>query len=178
MILSAPIRLGGRLLADLLYFSIRFALPPVMYSTGFKRSVIGKCIIFAPPKQMQVILGGVTYLQTLDHKMFLRLTAERRYVFWYHKSLCLQCKEIFSISDNFILWGKEGVITCFVQCIFEFTSKSLPLEKTLDKNHEATVAKRRQIQQLVFEWLNKHSFAPELVKQYQESLETYGLKQK
>lgn len=169
MILVWPMRVGHRLLAYLHYSFIRFGLPVASYLDGFKRSIIGKCIIFAPPKQMQVIMDGVTYLQTLDPNMFMRLTAERRYVFWYYKR-DLQCREIFSICDNFILWGKEGVVTFFVQCILDYNLKLLPLDKTLG-TREASAARRRQIQQLLFEWLNKQSFNPELVRQYQEFAE-------
>jgi ABC-type xylose transport system permease subunit len=139
------------------------ALGPALPFTGLKRSVIGNCTILAPPKQMQLIMQGVEYLRTLDPEMFQKLTAEREYVFWYHKQRYMRCKEYFSIPDNFLLWGKEGIVTCFVQSIMSSSLEESPFKKSL--------VTRRQVLQQVFEWVRKHSLPPELVKQYQEFAE-------
>jgi hypothetical protein len=50
---------------------------------GNKRSIVGTCTIIAPPKQMQIILEGITFLREIDSEMFKRLTVEQKYVFLY-----------------------------------------------------------------------------------------------
>jgi hypothetical protein len=140
-------------------------MPLTLRLVGQERLVIGKCIILAPSKQMQIILQGITDLQTLDREMFLRLTAERRYIFWYHPKKYVHCREVFTITENFLLWGKEGVITCFVQAVLDFNLQYLPWERSMVE-HRGEVADRHDIQQQVFEFLKKNSFSPELVEQY------------
>jgi hypothetical protein len=160
--LKWPIRVLGYLLAVLVYWIIKLGLMPSLRLIGYKRSVTGTCIILAPPKQMRIILQGLTYLRTLDPEMFQRLTTERQYVFWFEKNRYSRCREFFTITDNFLLWGNEGVVTCFVQSVMDS-----PLEKASPfKKRKLTVITRRQIQQQVFEWLKKHSFSPELTEQY------------
>ena len=161
-ILQWPIRTIGYYLAVLVYWIIRLGLTPSLMFTGYKRSVTGTCIILAPHKQMQIILQGLTYLQALDPEMFQKLTTGRRYVFWFHKNHYSRCREYFTITDNFLLWGNEGVATCFVQSVMDSS-----LEKTSPfKKRKAAEITRHQIQQQVFEWLNKHCFSPELTEQY------------
>ena len=162
MSLSKPILILGHLLTSPIPWIIKL-LVPALPLTGYKRSVEGTCTIFAPPKQMKEIMHGIEYLRTLDPEMFQRLTTKQRYVFLYSKKRHMRCKEYFSFPDNYLLWGKEGVVTCFVQSI---TSSSL--EESPFKKSPVT---RRQVQQQVFEWVKKHSFQPELVKQYQEFAE-------
>jgi hypothetical protein len=142
------------------YLSIRFTMPFTLRLGGYKRSVVGTCTILAPQKQMQVILHGLTYLQALDSEMFQRLTVEQRYVFWYHKSRYLRCFEFFTITDNFLSWGDEGVAACFVQSIL-----SLPLRKPF--LNEDVVITRSQAQQQFSEWLKKHSISPNFSQHYQ-----------
>jgi hypothetical protein len=150
-----------------IYLPLRFAMPITLRLGGLKQFAVGKCIILAPPEQMQTIMQGITYLQTIDREMFLRLTAEHRYIFWYHPKRFMECREIFSINDNYLQWGKEGVVACFLQAIMDFNLKHLPLERSVFKKQVAVVD-RREIQQQVFEFVKKHSFPPELVAFYQE----------
>jgi hypothetical protein len=150
------------------YLPVRFVMPHTLWLVGQKRLVVGKCIILAPPKQMQIILQGITYLQTIDREMFLRLTAERRYIFWYHPKQFVECREIFTINENYLQWGKEGAVACFVQAIMDFNLKHLPLERSLFKKDYGVVADRYEIQQHVFEFVKKHSFPQELVDFYHE----------
>ncbi len=163
MKLFGPFGFFRFLTADLfLYVPIRFVLLNMLRLAGQKRSVVGQCIIWAPPKQMQIILEGIAHLQTIDREMFLRLTAKRRYVFWYQAKQFIECREIFTIPENYLQWGKEGVIACFVQAIMDFNLKYLPLKKGVE------VTNRREIQKHLFEFVNKHSFSPELVDFYRK----------
>ena len=127
-------------------------MPHLFRLGGQKRVVVGKCIILAPPKQMQTILEGITYLQTIDREMFLRLTAERRYIFWYYPKRFLECNEIFTINDNYLQWGKEGAVACFVQAIMDFNLKHIPYVKSVFKKLEVA-PDRREIQRHVFEFV-------------------------
>jgi hypothetical protein len=142
-------------------------MPLQLRLNGYRRSVFGTCTILAPPREMQIIQQGITYLQTIDQEMFLRLTGERRYIFWYHPKHFVECREIFTINENYLNWGKEGVIACFVQAIMDFNMKHLPLDRSLFKKHVAVVD-RHDIQQQVFEFVKKHSFPPELVDFYRK----------
>jgi hypothetical protein len=163
-----PIRLLRRMVASLLYLSVRFGMPIHVRLVGYKCTIVGKCVILAPPKQMQAILDGVKFLQTLDPEVFQGLTAKRRYVFWYHPTRFLQCQEIFTITDNFLLWGKEGVAIYFVQSLFEFTLIFQPFLEAPTWSRDRTVAARREVHQRIFKWASEHSFPNELVKQYED----------
>lgn len=142
------------------YWLVKFALGPALPLTGFKRTIVGTCTILAPPKQMETIMQGIAYLRTLDPEMFQRLTTKQRYVFWYTKHRYMRCYEYFALSNNFLLWGNEGIVTCFVQSIMASSLEQSPFSKS--------TATRLQVQQQVFEWLKGHSFASELVNQYRE----------
>jgi hypothetical protein len=159
----SPILVLAHLLSYPLYWFVRFGLGSALPLTGCNRFSVGTCTILAPPKQMESILQSIEYLRTLDPEMFQRLTTERRYIFWYTKRRYMRCKEYFSLSDNFLLWGKEGVVTCFVQSII-----GSPLEDSPFKKSPVT---RHQVLQQVSEWLRRHAFQPELVKQYEEFVE-------
>lgn len=165
---NRPIRFGYYLLGRLMYFVVRFGMPITIRLEGYKRSTIGKCVILAPPKQMQIILEGAKFLEAIDPSMFQQVTAERRYVFWYHPTRFVSCREIFTVTDNFLLWGKEGVAICFVQSVLDFTWIRLPFEKALTWCRENTIAAHREVQQQVFKWISDHSFPAELLKQYKE----------
>ena len=129
---------------------------------------MGKCAIWAPPKQLHAILEGVKFLQAIDPEMFRRLTTARRYVVWYDPKHSLSCRDVFSITDNFLHWGREGVATCLVQNILDFTLLRLPFEKMLGLERENIVAARREVLQRLLKWVSEHSFSEELVKQYEE----------
>ncbi len=174
-VLQWPIRFCRRTAAYFTYFIVRIGLPLHVRLVGYKWTVMGRCTILAPQEQMCVILEGITFLQTVDPEMFHRLTAERRYVFWYHPKKFLQCREFFSITDNFLLWGKEGVVTCFVQSVLDLTLKYLPAEGTLVENRQVAIAARREIQRELLKWISEHSFPPELVKQYEEIAEKWDI---
>ncbi len=162
-----PIRVLRKSIAYLLfYLPVRFVMPLSLRLYGYKETIVGSCTILAPAKQMETILVGIEYLRTLDPEMFQRLTVENRYLFWYHPKRFLQSRDIFTITDNFLLWGKEGIAICFVQSVLDFNLKYLPSKRTSARNCEMVVVARREIQRQVFEWTTKHSFPPELVKQY------------
>jgi hypothetical protein len=145
------------------YLPVRFAMPLTLRLVGYKRAVVGTCTILAPQEKMQLILQGLTYLQTLDSGMFQRLTAKRRYVFWYYPNRYLRCFELFTITDNFLSWGSEGVVACFVQSVLALTlKKPFPFKK-----FGAKVLTRSHVQQQVIEWLEGHSFSPAFTKHYQ-----------
>ncbi len=162
-----PIRTLREAIAYLLfYLPVRFVMPLHLRLSGYEQSNIGACTILAPPKQMQIILEGVTYLQMLDSEMFRRLTAERRYIFWYFKQMpYLQCRNVFGITDSFMSWGKEGVVACFVQCVLYFNLEHL--RRSQIKNCKDSATTRHEMQKQVLEFLERHSFPAELVKQYQ-----------
>ena len=136
----------------------------------YKRSRLGKGLILAPPKQLQEILEGASYLQQLDPEMFRRLTAERGFYFFYsgegHKYTQMRGIIIF-MPDQYLRWGKEGIATFFVKTILDFNLKFLPMEKALDRSRESSANANREIRIRIVEWLQKHSFPPELIKQYQ-----------
>ena len=91
---------------------------PFLVVTGaYKRSAVGSCIIFAPPKQMQIILEGVAFLQDIDPEMFRRLTVGRKYILSYHKTRRLKTLEFNTITDDGLRHGKEGVVICLLQII-------------------------------------------------------------
>jgi hypothetical protein len=165
MPLSRPILIFVYLLKyPTMYLPLKYGLSPLLRLFGCKRTIVGTCVILAPPKQMLIILQGIEYLRTLDSEMYQRLTAERRYVFWYNTAgRYLRILDIFSITDSFLLWGKEGVVTCFVQSVIGSALEQSPFKRSKITD--------RQARQQLFEWLSKHSFSPELVKHYQEFAE-------
>jgi len=155
-------------IACLLYLSIKIGLPLVMHFgvTGYKRSVVGTCTILAPPKQMQIILEGTTYLRDIDPEMFRRLTAERKYFLSYHKKHRTSFKEFYTITDNGLLHGKEGVVICLVQIILIRDVKDSLGRFRINSSEE--IAARRDYKQQIFEFVKRHSFSPKLVDHYQK----------
>jgi hypothetical protein len=170
MSLTDPIRLLRNWMAHLSYsFLEHIVLLPLRFHC--KRSIIGRCTILAPEKQMQTFLAGVEYLRTLDAEMFRQLTDEHQYLFWYHPKQFLRGRNTFAITDHFLRWGKEGIVIGFVQSILNYKIGYLKWEKTLCHSREMRAAIRHEIRQKLFEWISKHPFSPELVKYYRELAE-------
>jgi hypothetical protein len=162
MLMTEPIRLARNLLAYLFYLLIRYVLPLPFYLYGFKRSVVGCCTVLAPAKQTKTILEGIEYLRALDSNLYQQLTVEHRYFFWYHPNRILQCRDAFSICDNFLSWGKEGVVITLVQSIYDYTIFYSNWEKKLKRSRIESVSMRRAIQKKLFEWSNKQNLPSEL----------------
>lgn len=120
------------------------------------------------------MLEGVKFLQAIDPEMFERLTTQRRYVVWYDPKRSISCRDIFSVTDSFLSWGREGVATCLVQNVLDFTLLRLPFEKISGLEHENLIAARRETLQRLFKWVSKHSFPEEFVKQYEEFVKNAG----
>jgi hypothetical protein len=160
-----------RSMVCLLYLAARFGLF-IVWLFGikdYKRSIVGSCIILAPPKQTQIILEGIAYLQNIDTEMFKQLTVERKYILWYHKQHRTSAYEIYAINDRYLYHGKEGVVVCLVQTVLDRTMKD-SLGRFGVKSYDST-AKLREGRQQIFEFVKRHSFSTELVKQYQKLIE-------
>jgi hypothetical protein len=136
---------------------------------GYKRSVVGKCVILAPSLQMQTIIEGISFLEKIDLDMFKRLTTDRKYFFWYHKQRRVGALDVYSITDHYLCHGKEGVVICLVQSVLDRAMiESLTGFST--QPGDRTVKNKERRQQL-FEFIKKHLFSPQLVKQYQKLAE-------
>jgi hypothetical protein len=140
------------MVASGLYYLIKFGLAPSLISAKYERYVEGTCVILAPPGPLSTIKEGLHALRALDPTIFQELTVKRRFIFWYHASKYLNAREVFTITDNFLRWGANGVIACFVQAVFDTSS---------------CAQTRNQMQQCVFNHLKKYSLPPELLKQYE-----------
>jgi hypothetical protein len=167
MIAARPIRFVINSITYPFYLFGRFAMPIHARLCGVKVIHVGKCTIMAPEKQMQIILAGVQFLQTVDLEMFRQLTAEYKFIFWYHPKHYLDYRDIFSITDKFLLWGKEGVAICFVQSILGFTLMELPSSKASIVDHRTALATRCDAKKRLASWISKHPFPAELVSHYQ-----------
>jgi hypothetical protein len=151
------------------YLFIKYSLPlSLRIFGGCKKSRIGACTILAPPMQMLQILEGTRLLQTIDAEMFQRLTVERRYMLWYHPKYCGHCREIFSITDNFLNRGSEGVSVFCVQCVLEMTLESDAIAGSKYWTYKDALKLRNKIQHAVFDWAKSHRMSPELVMEYAE----------
>lgn len=146
-------------------------------TAGYKRSVVGTCTIFAPPKQTQIILEGITYLGEIDQEMFKRLTVERKYVFLYHKKQRVVLDGFNHITDDGLRYGKEGVAICLVQTIlFRDVNDSLG---RFGVDYSKKIASQCDFKQQIFEFVKKRSFSPKLVEHFQKTAEkARGLKNK
>jgi hypothetical protein len=167
--LSGPLAFCRRLITTAAYCAIRFGLPLSMrLFAGCKRSTIGSCTVIAPQKQMQLVLDGINLLKTIDLQMFQQLTAGRPFMFWYNPEHITQLRDIFSITDNFLSWGKEGVSVFFVQCVLETNMEHVALTGAGDWTYQDGVRLRREVQIGVLDWIKRQPFSPELIKEYEE----------
>jgi hypothetical protein len=157
-----------RLMACLLYAAAKCMMLFVSLFGigGYKRSIVGTCVILAPPKQTEAILEGIAYLRDIDSEMFKRLTAERKYVLWYHKESRKGAYEIYSITDRYLVNGKEGVVISLVQSVLDRDMKD-SVGRLRVKPYDAT-AELRDGRRQILEFMKRHSFSPELVAQYQK----------
>jgi|SRR5579862_428063 len=162
-------RVGRLMIARLLYLQLQLFLVPVLRLGGYKQSRVGSCTVLAPVDKMGVILEGITLLKTLDLAMYHRVTDERPYIVWYNeKARYIQYREYFTITDNYVSWGKEGVAVFFVQLILDFDVKYLPTNTAVTMDAEQTLEARYRIQRQVLEWLKPRSFPMEMVRQYEK----------
>jgi hypothetical protein len=162
----SPIWFCRSVAAKLLYLAVKYGLPTHARLVGYKRAVFGKCTIIAPAEKIQSIIDGIHYLETLDPQMFQRLTHEQEYVFWYHQKRFLSCENFYSITDNFLLWGKEGIAIFFVQSILDFNLRYLPSRAFSARNHTAKSNTVKEVQRKLFDWIQEHHFPAELADQY------------
>ena len=163
-----------RRLMALPFYGLIQVIPLGLFLSGHRRSRIGTCTLWAPRGKMGVILDGMAFLESVDPVMFKRVTAERRYVFWYNpKGPVLQAAKYFAITDKYLYWGQEGVAIFFVQCMLDFTLKYLPQLRNLAWSPADTLAARSEIQGRLSEWIKQHPFPAELVVQYEKLAERY-----
>lgn len=180
-IIARPlIRLCGRIVEFLIYWLTRFLILLATLIGEHRRSVVGRCMIIAPPEKMKAILEGFTFLQSIDLVMFQKLTVERRYICFYLPKVTFQRREIFGISDAFLHWGKEGIATCLVQAVLNFALFYLPRHSIdLGFRHPdgrciggslEGVNACKEVQQELSQWMKTHSFSPGLLKQYPQKI--------
>ena len=155
----------------ILYWIMRFGIGPGLFLTRYRRVTMGAYVIVAPLNKMPLILQGFVYLQTIDMEMYQRLV-KNRICLCYIQKLPLSSKqqkplqEIYTITDNYLKWGNEGIAVCLVQTVLwhEFRTR-------LSKDSKGHLAASFILKQQLYEWIKGHSFSPELVKQYQKALE-------
>ncbi len=158
------------------YFGRKFCVKILSFVVWTKfyftsqKSVNGKCIILAPPKQMEVFIEGLAFLQEIDSNMFHRLTDDNHFFFVYVKNRTGSFDRFFCINDAFLSWGQEGVAIYFAQAVLDFSLMCLPAKMTRIETRTTRIITRCEIQKQLLNWIyqHSHSFDAALVKHYEE----------
>jgi len=151
----------------------KYCLSFVNLICGYKIAKIGTLTIVAPQEKLQIILDGVDYLKTLDPIMYQMLTVDQKYVCQYDKAIS-RAGEFFSINDNLLSYGKEGVVASFVQEILLFNRLHKPFERQPRRQTAAKLKAYNEILNQLCLWLKTNSFHPKLVAYYRKLLEKNG----
>jgi hypothetical protein len=145
--------------------------------SGYRCATIGNCDILAPLNKLPSILQGFVYLQNIDPEMYERLIAKNQFVFCYEKKLPFRFKkpfrfrEIYTITDNDLSWGNEGVAVRLVQSVLRNA-----LSTNFVKGSEEYLAASLKLHQQIFEWARNHSLPSELVEHYKIALDKMSLR--
>ena len=147
----------------------------LLLPASYKRSIVGTCIIFAPPKQMQTILQGIAFLKEVDLAMYERLTVERKYILTYQKKRRTHLDEFYSVTDDILTAGNEGVAIGLVQIILFRDEVNSLGQFGIDPSKE--MAARLKFKQQILEFVKKHSFPVRFIEFYQRRAEMAELEQ-
>lgn len=71
----------------------------------------------------------------------------------------MQSDGFITITDDFLSWGTEGIVTLLVQSVMH----SALQRQSPFRSHKTQVITLRQVQEQMLEWLTKHSFPSELI---------------
>jgi hypothetical protein len=131
---------------------------------GYSQWCRGNCIVWAPKHIVEQAKEAIVYVQGIADETSLDFGNHSKIILWYDKDRLVRCKNIFTICDRTLAWGRDGIIAHLVTS--SFTLRSYP------KSGFATREEGRVAQQLVMrqshEWLKKHGLADGLVQQYAE----------
>jgi len=116
-----------------------------------------------PARRLNVINCGLAYLKQIDPNMYEAVAERRGLIIWYFRGPCLRCGRAFSIPENLLLWGNEGVALFLAQTIIRWDTEHLPFKDAVT----ATSARRLTMQRLGA-WISRQNFTPELVRQYED----------
>ena len=129
----------------------------------YRRVYVGGCRIMVPARRLNVINSGLAYLKQIDSKMYEAVSERHGLIIWYYKGPCLRCGRAFSIPEDLLLWGNEGVALFFAQTIIRLDTEHLPFKDAVT----ATSARRLTMKRLVT-WISRQNFTPELVRQCED----------
>ncbi len=162
----------GNLICYTAYICLRLVIPPMALLSGGIRLNCGTSVFWIPRNKKQTILDGIELLRTKDQEMFSRLTSKQRLIIYYghNKNVTNAGGRVFGMHRRYIEMGSEGIACFIVQSII--TSAAAPsINQCKLNDHERAslkIAGRR-----VLEWMQQHSFHPELIKVYQKVVEKW-----
>ena len=131
---------------------------PILTRLGYKTLRIGHCTFMAPGKQLEVIARGTDRLHGLDPDLFSKLASQKGLIFWYHKQKLIQAKRIISITDDWLVWGADGVATFLAESLI-----GLEYRESRDYDFDVSAA---VVRDRLCNWVAKHQINPELKAQY------------
>ena len=89
----------------------------------YRRVYVGECRIMVPARGLNVINCGLAYLKQIEPNMYEAVAERRGLIIWYFRGPCLRCGRAFSIPENLLLWGNEGVALFLAQTIIRWDTE-------------------------------------------------------
>lgn len=141
------------------YGLARLMLAPSLKLIGYRKTQVGRCVLWGPPSKLEVMLGGVWHLKKCDPELFTRLSQGPPIIFWYHSSHQICCGNIFTIPESYFLWNVAGVAARLLQSLAVLeAARTAPRTDANDK--------RRGICEQSYQWLCRIELPGELLDQY------------
>jgi hypothetical protein len=168
--------LRAPLIGDFLFYSVSFVIaviwvPVLALLCGGQRLKFGRSVFWIPRQRAEVVRDGVALLQSRDPEMFYWLTKRQRLVIYYFEGSKLHRKSshrLFYMHSRFVDWGPQGVACFAVQSLMLAAATLQTNQNNLD---ERRTASPKSISRNMSEWLNNHSFHPQLISSYRQLVE-------
>jgi hypothetical protein len=139
---------------------------------GLRQIPLGTSVIWTPQNKRQIILDGIECLRKHDAKMFLHLTTKSHLFIYYTGNINLTnlYGYLFGLREGIIKQGAEGVAYFIVQSLL--VSDAHPSINQHRKN-DITYNNLRAVPRKTMEWMQQHSFDPQIIKSYVKVVEVW-----
>lgn len=134
---------------------------------GYKQARIGKCWFWGPGDFLESADEAMKRLADLDEQLYSEVISTTVAVYWYHTDDLIEDRisKCYSITQNCVGWGPEGIIMRVVSTFFlnrrlGFTAYS----------KEDNITLHNEIRRTTFQWLVEHKFPQELCNSFNTML--------
>lgn len=153
---------------------IKLYAPLDFFLGRYKLIKRGRCSIWVPKSQKQLVLEGLDLMKTCDDELYSRLEKCNLLIYYSGKRIAANNGgSIYGLHEIFCGWGPEGVATFLVHSLFMYEAS--PTANTIWLTEDELLA-LKMAPHKVHDWMRKHSIRADFTQSYQSVVEDFDEK--